>query len=135
VVGRNVTTRSDARIFSSDGNKTMKAFAQSSSFFRSTCAALFARMLDTVPRGVALTEVIEPLSVKPTSIKLVLLANGSFSLGGSVRVSADYYGPWWAQANHAQSSCGTWTRSQMRLFVSFGLTDLASHARAVTRRY
>ncbi|KAF7364726.1 Peroxidase [Mycena venus] len=66
VVGLNDTTNSDKRIFSSDGNVTMRAFAESPELFRSTCGALFTRMIDTVPRGVQLTEVIAPLPVKPT---------------------------------------------------------------------
>jgi Na+/phosphate symporter len=87
VVGANVTTRSDARIFSSDGNATMKVFAQSPALFRSICASLVARMIDTVPRDVKLTEVIKPLPVKPDSLQLMHHKNNSFSLTGNVRVS------------------------------------------------
>ncbi|KAJ7850201.1 hypothetical protein B0H13DRAFT_1905779 [Mycena leptocephala] len=52
----NDTTNSDKRIFGSDGNATMLSFAKSPELFASTCAELFARMLDTVPTGVQLTE-------------------------------------------------------------------------------
>jgi hypothetical protein len=83
VVGANVTTRSDARIFSSDGNATMKAFSQLPALFRSTCASLVARMIDTVPRGVKLTEVIKPLPVKPDSLQLMHLKNNSFAFTGT----------------------------------------------------
>ncbi|KAF8179602.1 hypothetical protein K438DRAFT_1843111 [Mycena galopus ATCC 62051] len=72
VVGSNDTTNSDKRIFSSDGNVTMNSFAQSPELFASTCSTLFARMLDTVPRGVKLTEVITPLPVKPDNLQLTL---------------------------------------------------------------
>ncbi|KAJ7084267.1 heme peroxidase [Mycena epipterygia] len=72
VVGFNDSTNSDKRIFSSDGNATMASFAKSPQLFASTCASLFARMLDTVPKGVELTEVITPLPVKPGNLVLTL---------------------------------------------------------------
>ncbi|KAF7334638.1 Peroxidase [Mycena venus] len=85
VVGLNDTTNSDKRIFASDGNVTMKSFASSPELFASTCATLLARMLDTVPRGVELTEVIKPLPVKPTQV--VLLLDGDvLKLSGLVRL-------------------------------------------------
>ncbi|KAF7341316.1 Peroxidase [Mycena venus] len=76
VVGLNETTNSDKRIFSSDGNVTMHSFADSPELFASTCAGLFARMLDTVPNGVQLTEVITPLPVKPDVTLLRLDTSG-----------------------------------------------------------
>ncbi|KAF7339190.1 Peroxidase [Mycena venus] len=84
VVGTNDTTNSDKRIFSSDGNATMLSFANSPQLFASTCADLFARMLDTVPRGVQLTEVITPLPVKPYSVQLVSVGE-KLQLSGEVR--------------------------------------------------
>jgi hypothetical protein len=102
VVGPNITTRSDARIFSSDGNVTMKALAHSASLFSSTCASLIARMLNTVPRTVTLTEVLEPLPVKPTDLSLIMHANnGSFSLSGDVRVRL--FLPHSAEISHSPS--------------------------------
>jgi hypothetical protein len=86
VAGPNITTRSDARIFSIDSNKTMKAFAKSPALFRSTCATLLSRLIHLVPGTVNLTEVIEPLSVKPSDLSLKLLTNGNLSLTGYVRV-------------------------------------------------
>ncbi|KAJ7193714.1 heme peroxidase [Mycena pura] len=84
VVGFNDTTNSDKRIFGSDGNVTMLSFANSPELFTSTCANLFARMLDTVPSGVELTDVITPLPVKP-SVNLIM--NGdTLQLSGLVRL-------------------------------------------------
>jgi hypothetical protein len=60
-------------------------FAQSNDLFESTCADLFEQMLNTVPRDVQLTEIIEPLPVKPV-LTMVRAANGTFMLSGSVRV-------------------------------------------------
>ncbi|KAJ3866255.1 heme peroxidase [Lentinula novae-zelandiae] len=57
VVGPNVTTRSDFRIFSSDGNETMQSFL-SSNTFNETCGNLIQRMINTVPSGVTLTQPI-----------------------------------------------------------------------------
>ncbi|KAF7375663.1 Peroxidase [Mycena sanguinolenta] len=70
VAGSNDTTNSDKRIFGSDGNVTMKSFADSPELFASTCANLIARMLDTVPKGVELTDIITPLPVKPYGVVL-----------------------------------------------------------------
>ncbi|KAJ6562439.1 heme peroxidase [Mycena capillaripes] len=84
VVGLNDTTNSDKRIFGSDGNFTMRSFAESPELYASTCADLFARMIDTVPRGVQLTEVITPLPVKPTISQLVLHGD-TLELSGQVR--------------------------------------------------
>ncbi|KIK56945.1 hypothetical protein GYMLUDRAFT_173768 [Collybiopsis luxurians FD-317 M1] len=57
VVGPNVTTRSDFRIFSSDGNVTMQSLLSPANF-NQTCSSLFERMLNTVPSNVNLTDPI-----------------------------------------------------------------------------
>jgi hypothetical protein len=44
-------------------------------------------MLDTVPRGVQLTEVFTPLLVKPADVQLIL-AGDKLKLSGEVRVSS-----------------------------------------------
>ncbi|KAJ7288770.1 heme peroxidase, partial [Mycena rebaudengoi] len=85
VVGLNDTGNSDKRIFGSDGNVTMRSFANSPELFALTCADLLARMVDTVPRGVQLTEVITPLPVKPAQLKLVLAGN-QLKFSGAVRL-------------------------------------------------
>ncbi|KAJ7138643.1 heme peroxidase [Mycena filopes] len=92
VVGFNDTTNSDKRIFGSDGNVTMTscvssphlAFANSPELFASTCSALLARMLDTVPNGVQLSDVITPLPVKPGGLTFTL-DSGVLQLTGGVR--------------------------------------------------
>jgi hypothetical protein len=85
--------RSDARIFASDGNVTMKALAKSPSLFASTCGKLLSRMLDTVPRSVTLTEVVEPLPVKPTDYALLVHPNNNtFTFNANVRVSISAWG-------------------------------------------
>ncbi|KAF7351702.1 Peroxidase [Mycena sanguinolenta] len=85
VVGFNDTTNSDKRIFGSDGNVTMQSFANSAVVFASTCADLFARMLDTVPSGVTLSDVLTPLPVKPANV--VLTMNGDvLQMTGQLRL-------------------------------------------------
>ncbi|KAJ7267782.1 heme peroxidase [Mycena rebaudengoi] len=85
IIAKNDTFNSDKRIFASDGNATMLSFGNSPSLFESTCATLFARMLDTVPSGVELTEVIDPLPVKPDLVEL-LLEGDKLLLSGAVRL-------------------------------------------------
>lgn len=75
VFGANETTNSDKRVFSADGtNATMRALAGPAGF-ASTCGALLGRMIDTVPRGVRLTDPIELQQVKPYVDRLQLDAN------------------------------------------------------------
>ncbi|KAJ7473684.1 heme peroxidase [Mycena galericulata] len=85
VVGLNDTTNSDKRIFGSDGNATIRSFANSLDLYTSTCADLFARMLNTVPRGVKLTDVITPLPVKPDNLQLIM-DNDKLLLSAQVRL-------------------------------------------------
>ncbi|KAJ7614402.1 heme peroxidase [Roridomyces roridus] len=85
VAGFNDTTNSDKRIFGSDGNVTMSSLADSPSLFASTCAELFARMIDTVPSDVQLTDVITPLPVKPDNVELTMV-NDTIRLSGQVRL-------------------------------------------------
>ncbi|KAF5315123.1 hypothetical protein D9619_007526 [Psilocybe cf. subviscida] len=63
VVNANATIRSDFRIFSSDRNETMREL-DSAKDFKNTCSSLLTRMIDTVPRGVKLTEEIQPIQFK-----------------------------------------------------------------------
>ncbi|KAH8101417.1 putative L-ascorbate oxidase [Cristinia sonorae] len=75
-------THFDNRI---DNNVTMSKFANPD-VFRSTCANLLARMIDTVPGGVALTNVLEPIKFKPVAVSLVWVGGGNIKLRGEVRV-------------------------------------------------
>ncbi|KAF8061773.1 heme peroxidase [Lyophyllum atratum] len=83
VVGANVTTRSDLRIFSSDKNATMKRLADPATF-QSTCATLLERMINTVPKGVTLTEIIDPIENKARSA-LLFTKDGHYLLQTSLR--------------------------------------------------
>lgn len=65
----------------------MSAYAKDPTLFASQCGALLERMLNTVPKAVQLTDVIEPLAVKPYQLALTLASNGSLVLSGYIRVS------------------------------------------------
>lgn len=82
--GFNETTRSDFRIFASDGNQTISRFAANNEGFKATCGTLFEKMINTVPKTVTLSEVIKPIPVKP-KVFFNLLPNGYIQLVGEVR--------------------------------------------------
>ncbi|KAK1690665.1 WSC domain-containing protein [Colletotrichum godetiae] len=85
VVGRNETLNSDKHIFSSDGNKTIRDLGCTKNGFRTACADVFTRMIDTVPSTVQLTEPVEPVDIKPY-VTLALSGNGNLAFSGWVRV-------------------------------------------------
>ncbi|KAK8110792.1 uncharacterized protein PG998_007249 [Apiospora kogelbergensis] len=85
VVGHNDTTNSDKRIFGADGNKTMDAMKDPAQF-QAKCADIFARMIDSVPAGVKLTEPLESFDMKPYINKLALNSNGTLDFEGRIRV-------------------------------------------------
>lgn len=77
---------SDARIFASDRNVTMRALARDPNLFRSRCESLLGRMIDTVPKEVKLSGPITPYPVKPVNFRLTLLNQTSIHLDGQIRV-------------------------------------------------
>lgn len=85
VTGRNETLNSDGRIFASDGNSTIQELGRTNDGFRTACADVFTRMIDTVPAAVQLTEPIEAVDVKPY-VDLAYGGNESIVFSGWVRV-------------------------------------------------
>ncbi|RDW64135.1 peroxidase-5 [Coleophoma crateriformis] len=88
VTSFNVTSRSDLRLYESDGNATMIELANQGAGFLDTCATLMQRMVETVPTGVVLSDVISPLAVKPINTTLDFDENGSLFLSGNIRILA-----------------------------------------------
>ncbi|KAJ3906338.1 heme peroxidase [Lentinula edodes] len=88
VVGPNVTTRSDFRIFASDGNVTMQSFL-SSDTFAETCKDLIGRMINTVPNGVTLTQPISEPFDYVVSEPLFSYRNGTLSMATTLRVMTE----------------------------------------------
>ncbi|KAI9339789.1 L-ascorbate oxidase [Zopfochytrium polystomum] len=86
VVGPDPDRNADLKVFSADGNATVRALAASPAAFQSACGSILARMIDTVPSTVELSEPIAPYDVKPYSWKLFPNANGNITFSGDVRV-------------------------------------------------
>ncbi|KAK7040204.1 hypothetical protein VNI00_010010 [Paramarasmius palmivorus] len=85
VVGPNATTNSDLRIFSSDGNVTMQSIASPQDFSK-TCSSLLERMINTVPKGVGLSEVVEPIEYKVSEAMLYPNSEDGFTLTTNLRI-------------------------------------------------
>ncbi|KAG7009839.1 WSC domain-containing protein [Physcia stellaris] len=88
VVGpaKSVGRDSDYRVFNSDGNATISAMANPTTF-QNTCKGLLQRMIDLVPKAVVLTDPILPYDVKPVALQLTLLGGGSnLQFTGEIRV-------------------------------------------------
>lgn len=77
---------SDARIFSSDANITVKAMTDPQRF-QDVCRKVLQKMIEIVPTGVTLSPPIEPYMVKPVDLRLSLeQAARHLQLSGNVRV-------------------------------------------------
>jgi Peroxidase len=77
---------SDAKVFGADGNVTMQALTNPTTF-ASTCSSILQRMIEVVPPQVVFTNFIIPYEVKPTALQLTLLSGGaSISFTGLIRV-------------------------------------------------
>ncbi len=67
----------------------MGQMAASQDFFFSTCSSLLERMINTAPRGVTLTDIIEPIPVKPDNLDIDINRDGTMTVSGLVRVRLD----------------------------------------------
>lgn len=83
----NITTRSDLRLYESDGNATMQSLYDMDDGFEDVCVDLMGRMVNTVPAGVSLQETITPMTVKPINVTLDFNSPGNLVLSGNIRVS------------------------------------------------
>ncbi|KAI3577953.1 heme peroxidase [Fusarium oxysporum f. sp. albedinis] len=83
VASKNGTFHSDKRIFDND-KATMKKLSTKAGF-NSMCADILTRMIDTVPKSVQLTPVLEAYDVRPYITELSLNKN-KIHFTGSVRV-------------------------------------------------
>lgn len=83
----NETTRSDLRLYESDGNATMQSLYDLDDGFQDTCVDLMGRMIHTVPKSVKLQEPISPLGVKPINTTFDFDTDGNLVISGRIRVS------------------------------------------------
>lgn len=61
--------------------------AESLDFFSQTCATLLERMINTVPPSVKLTDVLQPLPVKPRKWSIDVNADKTLTVSLTLRVS------------------------------------------------
>ncbi|OTA99479.1 hypothetical protein M426DRAFT_67718 [Hypoxylon sp. CI-4A] len=88
VTSFNETSRSDLRLYESDGNKTMlELYGQGDDGFQDTCVDLLSRMLNTVPTGVELQPAISPALIKPINVTWDVTSDNQLTLSGKIRVS------------------------------------------------
>ncbi|KAI1426306.1 heme peroxidase [Xylaria sp. FL1777] len=87
VTSYNETSRSDLRLYESDGNATMRAlYAQGDDGFLDTCADLLALATDTVPSHARLRDAaIQPMGVKPVNVTWDVAEDGGLELSGRIR--------------------------------------------------
>ncbi len=86
VVGANPAAYSDGRIFDLNNKQTIAAMADPDKF-ASVCSTVLAKMVNTVPRGVQLSDVIAPYELKPTNVQLNVAADGlSLDFSGELRI-------------------------------------------------
>ena len=94
VTSFNESSRSDLRLYNSDGNATMEDLASGGTGeFFNTCIDLLGRMLNTVPSTVQLTNVVEPMEMKPVNVTFDISQTGAFMLKGVMRVCPPFPGP------------------------------------------
>ncbi|KAK4081296.1 CAZyme family AA2 [Trichoderma aggressivum f. europaeum] len=122
--GQNETTRSDFRIFNADGGDMISQMASSNDFFLSTCNTMFERMLNTVPRDVQLTDVIEPLKIKPRKLSVTVNDDETLSITGFIRIVDDLI-----SANGTQVIIHLSSRSGEALPAAIGTTSQGLTAR------
>lgn len=82
----NTTTRSDLRLYESDGNETMSTLYNMGGGFLGTCVDLMGRMINTVPAGVELGPPVSPIEVKPVNVTFDIDGQGSLGISGKIRV-------------------------------------------------
>lgn len=86
VTSYNETSRSDLRLYESDGNKTMLQLYESGDGFQDTCVELLQRMINTVPSNVQLQPAITPALIKPINVTWDVTAEQQLVLSGKIRV-------------------------------------------------
>jgi hypothetical protein len=87
VTSFNVTSRSDLRLYQSDNSATIITLKKQGANFLNTCVGLLQRMIETIPNGVALSDVVAPMKVKPINATLDFDIQGNLIFSGYIRVS------------------------------------------------
>ena len=86
VVGANPNARSDGRIFGLNNRQTISAMSDPN-VYSGTCSGIFAKMINSVPRGTPLSDVIAPYDIKPSNLQLNVAADGqNLDFTGELRI-------------------------------------------------
>lgn len=85
VVGLNETKNTDALLFAADGNATIRAMTEPSKF-QDTCRDILARMIDTMPADVELSNPLIVPEVKPYVQAFSVGEDGELQLRGRIRI-------------------------------------------------
>lgn len=81
-----INKHADFKVFNSDGNETVEALVEPQNF-RDVCQTVLQKMIEVVPPGVTLTDVITPYMVKPVDLQLTLNRGGNaLRFTGYIRV-------------------------------------------------
>ncbi|CAJ2508892.1 Uu.00g139180.m01.CDS01 [Anthostomella pinea] len=86
VTSFNETSRSDLRLYESDGNATMEELYAQGDGFQDTCVELLSRMLNTVPAQVVLQDAIQPVAIKPVNVTWDIIDEKQLVLSGKIRI-------------------------------------------------
>ncbi len=78
-------SNSDLLVFGADGNATMQSISDAHTF-TNTCQTILQRMIEVVPSSVTLSEIIDPIPIKPVAIQMTFDSNGTLMLTGEIRV-------------------------------------------------
>ncbi|KAH0846544.1 hypothetical protein AYO21_11301 [Fonsecaea monophora] len=86
VVGANPKAYSDGRIFGLNDRQTVSGLADPYAY-ANACSGIFAKMINTVPAGVQLSDVIAPYELKPSNLQLNVAADGqNLQFTGELRI-------------------------------------------------
>jgi hypothetical protein len=80
----------------------MTNLANQDDVFFDTCVTLLQRMIETVPKGIELSDVVEPIPVKPINATLDFDTDENLIFTGYIRVSSIFYGVFSQIANSHQ---------------------------------
>ncbi|KAI9640458.1 hypothetical protein NHQ30_011204 [Ciborinia camelliae] len=86
VTSFNESSRSDLRLYESDGNVTMRRLYDQGDNFLNSCVPLMQRMVETVPKEVILSDIVFPMTIKPVNVTFDFSEDGSSILTGTIRV-------------------------------------------------
>jgi hypothetical protein len=92
VTSFNESSRSDLRLYESDGNATMRQLYEQEESFLNTCVPLMQRMVETVPKEVVLSDIISPMAIKPVNATFDFASDGSLVFKGYIRVCSKSIG-------------------------------------------